>query len=915
MRPTTRSLNRTPEVRAAGCETRRAARGLACAGATFAAMALCALAGAALAAAASPASAPEPPRPGERIETLDNGLRVIVKERHLGGAAAFRIYVAAGALNEGEYAGAGISHLLEHVVSGGATPTRTEEQIQGALAAIGAQTNAHTSKQFVCYFGETSAEHVGRLIEIIGDYVANNLIEAQAFEREFEVVQRELERAEADPDHRLWRLADETFFPGHPARMPVIGHLANLRQLKHEDLVRFYRARVTPDNSAAVAVGDFDAAAVLEKVRQVLGKWQRRPGAPPVLPPRERQVAPREAAAEMDVASVRTIIEFPSVQLTHPDLYPLDILAFILGEGRASRLVADLRDKRGLVESVSCASYTPAGYDGGRFLVVYQADPARAAAARQAVLEHLARAAKEKPSADELARAKRQKISEHVFGLQKCEDIAEDMGTNMLLVGAPHFSERYVRNIQGVTADDVQRAAAKYVRPEMLCVTSVGPKAAAKPPEARPAPAAAQAGRPQVIARVLGNGVRLLLCPVEGHPGVSIQMFMRGGLSVETEAEAGISSFMARMLLKGTPRRRAADVAQALDAMGAEMTASAGRNTLYVSARCLSEDFEKTFDLAADCLLRPAFPQDELQRLRELVLAELAHMEDTPHGEAQLYFHRVFFQDSPYRFPVQGTPDSVKTLTRERLQAWHKKYVAGNNLVVAVFGGIDLVKAAHYAAGAVESLPPNKDLAFPKDVAPREVKAREVHVKPSQKGAAVVYVAYPGMDIYNVRDRYAMDVLDTVVSGYQMPGGRLHEELRGKGLVYEVHAFSMEGQRPGYFAAMAVCRPEKAAEVARIIEGHMQRAAREGFTEEQLAPARATIVTAMELGRETVDAAAFEAAVDEALGLGYEFPREEIQRVRQVRPEDVARVARQYLKAPVVCIVTSDPAAAEAVRK
>jgi zinc protease len=372
---------------------------------------------------------------------------------------------------------------------------------------------------------------------------------------------------------------------------------------------------------------------------------------------------------------------------------------------------------------------------------------------------------------------------------------------------------------------------------------------------------------------------------------------------------------MARMLLKGTAKRKAAEIAAALDSMGAEMNASAGRNTIYLSARCLAEDFEKTFDLAADCLLRPAFPQDELERVRALVLQELAHMTDTPMGEASLFFNRVFFTDSPYQFPVSGTPEVVKAMTRERLDAWHKKYVAGNNLVVAVFGGIDLVKAAHYAAGQVEALPPNKDLSFPHDVAPRAVAAREVYVKPSDKGAAIVYVAYPGIDIYNKRDRFAMDILSTIVSGIQMPGGWLFEELRGKGLVYEVHAFSMEGLRPGYFAAMAVCQPEKAAEVVRLIEAAMDRATREDFPEEQLAPARATVITGKELARETVDGLAFEAAVDEALGLGHEFAREEIDRIRKVRSEDVIRVAREYLKKPVICIVTSDPAAAEAVRK
>jgi len=872
--------------------------------------------------AAAPKSEPAPgaalARTAERIEELPNGLKVIVRERHLGGVAAFRIYIGAGSLNEGEYTGAGISHLLEHVVSGGATPTRTEDQIRDALAAIGAQTNAHTTEQFVCYFGEASADKVNPLIEVIADYVMNNRIERGAFEREFQVVQRELERAEADPDHRLWQLADETFFLRHPARTPIIGYLDALRQLRQEDLERFYRRVVVPNNAVVVAVGDFQADAVFEKIRQVMGGWMRRPTTPVVLPEREAQVAPREAAAEMDVTSVRTIIEFPTVQLTHPDLYPLDVLAFILGEGRASRLVADLRDKRGLVEEISCASITPAGYDGGRFAVIFQAGPDKAAAARQAVMEHLARIARERPSGEELARAKRQKISEFVFGLQHCDEIAADLATNALLVGDAHFSEQYVRNIQAVTAEDVQRVAASYLAPETVCVTSVRPKPAAPPPGRKSLAAAATAAeqvRPEIIARNLPNGVRLLLCPVEGHPSVSIQMFMKGGLSVETERQAGTSAFMARMLLKGTAKRKAAEIAAALDSMGAEMNASAGRNTIYLSARCLPEDFEKTFDLAADCLLSPSFPQDEMDRLRGLMLAELAHMSDTPNGQAMLYLNQVFFTDSPYRFPVLGTSEVVRNLKREDLVAWHKKYVAGNNLTVAVFGGFDLLKAAYHVAAAVESLPPNPALAFPKDVPPRKVAAREVYIKTTEKDTAVVYVAYPGMDVYNVRDRFAMDVLNTIVAGYEMPGGWLHEELRGKGLVYEVHAFSLEGLRPGYFAAMAVCQPAMVPQVVRIIESGMDRATREAFTDEQMAAPRATVITAKELGRETLDGWAFEAAVDDRLGLGYDFPRKEIEAIRRVRPEDVIRVAREYLKEPVIVVLTSDPAAAEAIRK
>ena len=355
-------------------------------------------------AAAAPAATPTAPAAaaGERYERLENGLRVIVRERHLGGVAAFRVYISAGSLNEGQYNGAGISHLLEHVVAGGATPTRTEDQIRDALAAIGADTNAMTSKQWVTYFGEVGGASIGALIDIIGDFVANNLIEEKAFNREFQVVQRELERAEANPDARLWKLADESFFLNHPARAPVIGYLSDLQSLKHEDAVKFYDERVTPDNAVAVAVGDFDADAVLAQIRKVLGPWKRRISPVVALPARQAQVGPRQASGEMDVTSTRMVVEFPTVQLTHPDLYALDVLAFILGEGRASRLVADLRDGRGLVDEISCESMTPAGYDGGRFSVIFQAEPDKAEAARAAVLEHLSRVVKEKVSAEEL---------------------------------------------------------------------------------------------------------------------------------------------------------------------------------------------------------------------------------------------------------------------------------------------------------------------------------------------------------------------------------------------------------------------------------------------------------------------------------------------------------------------------------
>ncbi len=851
----------------------------------------------------------------ERIERLENGLRVIVKERPFGQVAAFRIYLQAGSLNEGEFTGAGISHLLEHVVSGGTTANRTEDEIREALDRIGAQTNAHTSKQYVCYHGQAGAEHVDELIELISDYVMHCVIDPDEFAREHQVVQRELERAEVNPAHVLWNLAAATFFVDHPARHPILGHLEILQKLTRDDAHAYYRRVARPDNAVAVAVGDFDADEVLATIRRLMGAWERRKADPTVLPDRVRQTAPRFASRAMDVAGVRRTLEFPTVRLTHPDLYPLDILAFVLGEGRSSRLVADLREKRVLVQSVGCYSYTPAGYDGGSFVVYLVGDPEKAEAAREAALGHVARVAEEGITEEELARAKRQKIAEHVYRLEETEAIAADMGTSFLLVGNPHFSDTYVEAIQKVTADEVRRVARDYLRPQVRTETvihppDVEPKASPGAAEA----ASAKGARPEIEMRRLASGVRLLLCPVPDHPSVSIQMCMKGGLALESAETAGASRMLAHLLMKGTGDLDAAALARRLDTLGADLSASAGNNTMMLSARCLAGDWADVFDLAARSLVAPSLPDEEIERVRARMLVEIDQLDDTPRGEAQRFFHEVYFTDSPYRFPVQGRAEVVRDLDRAALEAWHTRIVTGENLVVAVFGGIDPEAVATAAEKAFAKLPKAFTPAVPPEAAPRKVEAREVHVQATEKPGAVVFVAYPGFDLHNVDARIPMKVLDTLVSGYRMPGGWLHEELRGRGLVYVVHAYAMAGLRPGYFAAYAMCQAEKVPEVVSVIEEKMARARTEQWTADQLAPARATIITAEALGRETIAGWAFEAALNECLCLGYAFARREIDLVRAVTPDDVHRVAERYLGRPVIAILTSDPAAAETLK-
>jgi zinc protease len=165
----------------------------------------------------------------------------------------------------------------------------------------------------------------------------------------------------------------------------------------------------------------------------------------------------------------------------------------------------------------------------------------------------------------------------------------------------------------------------------------------------------------------------------------------------------------------------------------------------------------------------------------------------------------------------------------------------------------------------------------------------------------------------DVEDRDALLVLDSVLSGVQWPAGRLHKELRGRGLVYLVHAHSFLGYGgPGYFGIYALTQPAKVKEVTRLIREHVKRVKDAPVPADELERARKMAVTVTLLGRQTNDALATNAALDELYGLGYDFSDDFAERVNAVTREDVQRVARKYLTRHAAVVVRPEPQPAPA---
>jgi zinc protease len=830
--------------------------------------------------------------------TLENGLTVLIEENHANPVVSVQVFVRAGSIYEQEFLGSGLSHFFEHIIHGGTTTTRSEAESRRLLEAIGNNSNAYTTTDHTAYYINTTPEHWTTALELLADWMLHSTIAEEEFVREKGVVQRELEQGLDNPRRVLFQTVSETRFKVHPARYPVIGYKELVQQVSRDDLVTYYQRMYAPNNMILVVVGDVQTAQALEHIRTAFATGERRLVPTISLPEEPPQVGKRTAVKEMAIAQAHISLSFRTVPLTHPDLYPLDVLSYILSNGNSSRLVKHIKDEQQLVYNISSSSFTPA-YAPGSLAVWATLEPDNLQAAEAAILHQLYRLKDELVLPEELTKAKKQKVAEHVFGQQTVQERAHTLGTDMLSTYDPNFSDTYVHNIRRVTAEDIREVARRYFHEDTLVVAVVRPKrqleAAVNTTEAEPAE--------PVVKHVLGNGITLLLKRNPALPLVAIQAYFKAGVRVETPATNGLSQLMARLLVKGTTSRSADEIATTFDAMGGSIEADSGNNSFFVNAACLTADFPTALAVYADVVMHPSFPAAELEKMRRLMLATLERQDDNWQSEVGKLFRSTFFTTSPYRMQPEGSAAALPHLRRQDVAAFYQRYAVPNNMVLAIFGDIDVAKTTAMVEQAFAGFQA-QPLSFP------QVPAEPVHtqmqrqVKHTQKQVAAIYVGFPGTTLTNLEDRYALHILDAIMSGIGFPGGWLHTELRGQQLVYVVHAFNWFGLEPGYFGIIAATQPQKVDEVVSRILRNTEKAKAGDFSDAELERAKHLAVIAERLERQTNAQFASDAALSELYGLGYDFSIHDKERLEQVSRADVERVARTYLHHPTIVITT-----------
>jgi len=411
--------------------------------------------------------------------TLDNGMRVIVKEDRRAPVMVSQVWYRAGSVDEVNGT-TGVAHVLEHMMFKG-TKSVPPGEFSKRIAAAGGKENAFTSRDYTAYFQQMQKDRLELSMRLEADRMANLQISDELFSKEIQVVMEERRmRTDDKPQSVLYERLMAAAFQSHPYGRPIIGWMNDLENMTAEDARDWYERWYAPNNATLVVAGDVDADAVIALAKRHFGTLPIRE-----LPPRKPQQEPEQLGIKRMVVKAPAKVPYLLMAWHAPTLrdwqndwepYALQILAGVLDGNDSARLQKSLVKTQQIAASVG-AGYDPVSRGPGMFMI--DASPVEGktvAELENAIRKELQKVQQEGISEAELKRVKAQVIAADVYQRDSLFFQAMQLG-EYAKVGLPlEALEGRVDKLRSVTAEQVQAVARKWLHDDRLNLAELDPQ-------------------------------------------------------------------------------------------------------------------------------------------------------------------------------------------------------------------------------------------------------------------------------------------------------------------------------------------------------------------------------------------------------------------------------------------------------
>lgn len=831
--------------------------------------------------------------PSKKI--LENGLTVLIKEMPASDVVSVYALVKAGSATEGKFLGAGISHFLEHMLFKGTT-TRGVGEIAAQIQAVGGTINASTGMDYTIFTITVPSNSFLMALEILGDALMNSTMDAQEFEKEREVIFGEARLDNDDPGMRLGQITFGNVYLRHPYKHPIIGYDSLLRTVTREDVLEYYHMYYTPNNIILSIAGNVSGREIFPQIEKVFEGFKRAREIPRNLAQEPSQITERRYEEEYPTDLTRLTVNFHSTNLLHPDLYALDVLANILGQGRSSRLYEDIYKKENLVHAISASNFTP--MDPGVFQIDCVLEDKNTEKVIKAIEREIEIIKKSGARPEELQKAKRQVLSDHILSQQTTSAAAYMQATDEAFTGDCQFSQKYVEAIRQVTSQDVKRAAKKYLKQTARTIVVLKPKK-----ETAPAQDFKPQARPEIQKVLLPNGLTILLREDHTFPSASLRLVLNGGTREETPELNGLSNLTALLWLRGTNTKSAEDIARLTDTLGMEIGTFSGKNSLGLNLEFLSENAEDALNLFEDLVKNPNFPQDDLVKLKGNVKAGIREKQDDIFQFTEQALRETLFLEHPFRLDETGSLESVDRISRENIKDFYAKLRTPRGMVISVFGDINPDQILKDFREKFDSIKEKEIiLAAHKENPLTEPREKELSMDKEQ---TMVMFGFHGPSIKSP-DRYGLEVLTSVLGSSF--SGRLFSKIREElGRAYTLGGNFIPAPDIGFIYFYVLTTAENTEAVKNILREEIRKLQEEDVSFEELRSVKTYLKGNFKIDHQTNASLGFTAGLDELYGLGWDHYLKFDQAIDKITAEDIKELAQEYLDLNKAAIVVTRP--------
>jgi predicted Zn-dependent peptidase len=391
---------------------------------------------------------------------------------------------------------------------------------------------------------------------------------------------------------------------------------------------------------------------------------------------------------------------------------------------------------------------------------------------------------------------------------------------------------------------------------------------------------------------VLDNGITVISEPMDSVRSITLGIWFAVGSRDESAPEAGMSHFMEHMMFKGTPTRSARSISEEFDRFGAELNAFTSKEYTAYYSRFVDEHLHRAFEVLADMVVNSNLDDPSCSSEREVVIEEIARMEDSPDDQIHELFSHALWPTHPIGLPILGSRDTVGGFDNAQSVAFHARHYLTGNAVVAAAGNVDHDELVALAETKLAELS-----AGPRSTRPvaQAAGCSRLTVLPKETEQAHICFGVATMNAHHP-DRFALSLLDGVLGGGM--ASRLFQEIREKrGLAYAVYSYSALYQDTGEFAVYAGTRPSNAEEVVELIRTELDRVANEGVTPDELDRVRQAATGHLVLGMESTRNRMQRLGKNEVTGGEILSADEIMDRFNAVTMDDVRRVSAEVLSA------------------